>query len=164
METKTRDDWLTAEPPLSDDPPPMPLRMLWGGARVDMVKKVKAAARWALRQATTRGQFQPDLNFVVDATVIALLGWDTHDGLDPNGPNPDPVPPVFWPDPIPARAVVHAAVEWNRARRAFRSEARGDGVSQETMLRVHKATMALGEAVDDLVSERHAEPVDGDRP
>lgn len=120
------DDWLTAHPRVGSEPPPMPLRMLHGGARAAFTTRVRAAARWAVRQATLRGREVPRADDLVEFMEIGLLGYKTADGLCDDRPNPEPVPPVFWPDPVAAREVVNAAVALYLAGKAWR-EATRDG-------------------------------------
>lgn len=79
------------------EPPPMPLRMGTDHPkRVEMQKKIAAAARYAVRAATMRGQemdFDPDA--LVQCMIVGLLGYHTPDALSGQEDwlNPDPAPP-----------------------------------------------------------------------
>jgi hypothetical protein len=151
----TKTDWLTADPPVGEDAPPMPLRMLSGGTRAEFEAKVEAAARWAVRHATLRGSIIPDANSLAEAFRVGLLGWKTADGLTERpGLNPDPVPPAFWPDPVAAREVVKAAVEFYRFRAKAQIGANGKEVSREDFVGAIKSIHALVVAVEDLLGER----------
>lgn len=144
-----KDHWLYAGREL--EPPPMPLRMLHGGTRHAMEAKVRAAARYAIRASTMRGRdndFDPDA--MVQNFLVGLLGYHTPDGLvDEKWMNPDPVPPVFWPDPIPFGGLMEKLVTWVKTRRAMREP-------MDTVSRGH-ATMAVIEsarALEDEAAER----------
>jgi hypothetical protein len=118
-----RDHWLYAEPESGAEAPPMPLRMLHGGHRHMMDQRVRAAARYAIRFATMRGReadFDPDA--MVQNFVVGMLGYHTHDGLSHiGGPNPDPVPPVWWPDSARGdlTALAEKVAKWREVKSAY---------------------------------------------
>ena len=80
--------------------PPMVMRMGAGPERDEMVQKIWAAGKYAVRAATMNGReddFDPDA--LCQNLVVGMLGYFTADGLSHDLPDDDPcpVPPLFFP-------------------------------------------------------------------
>ncbi len=89
------DHWLTA--PGDNHRPPMGLRLgTEHPQHRELVAKVRAAGRYAVRCATMNGKeedFDPDA--LVQCLIVGLLGYHTPDGLTGDDwANPEPVPPL----------------------------------------------------------------------
>lgn len=94
------DHWLYTTDAEGFTPPPlMPLRMLAGPRKKDMIEKVRAAARYAVKASTRNGRdedFDPDA--LVQNMIVGLLGYHTEDGLSgETWGNPAPMPEPFDP-------------------------------------------------------------------
>lgn len=75
-----KDHWLTKE---GDDKPPMPFLIGTNDPkRADLVEKIWAAGRYAVRATTMNGKekdFDPDA--LIQNLVVGMVGYYTEDGL-----------------------------------------------------------------------------------
>lgn len=73
-----KDHWLYAE---HDNVPPMPMKIGLCDERVDLVRQIAQAARYAIRASTLNGKeqyFDPDA--MVQNMIVGLLGYYTLTG------------------------------------------------------------------------------------
>lgn len=89
------DHWLKAP---GSEPPPMPMRV--GTSQLELREQLReavvSATRHAYRAASVRGTASVDPDALVQNMVVALLGYNTPDGLSSGEwANPNPVPVGF---------------------------------------------------------------------